>query len=112
MGACKSKIDSKKSTYDEDNKYYYNTVNIKYYEYVFTKNIKNDVIDLLISQLKQYKKTISIVKKYLIFHNFQFVNCKYFRQFQSIIESLSSSVIFIFTSSKKNEFELQVCKFR
>ena len=98
------KINPKYSCYDEEYKYYNNSFNSKYYEYIFTKIIKNDLINMLISKLKQYKRNILTEKKYIIFHNFHFVNSKYYKQFQSLFEYLHDSVVFIFTSNKQNIF--------
>ena len=95
------KIHSKYSVYDENLKYYHNTFYSKYYEFVFTKTVKNDLIVHLINKLKDCKQTLINPKKYIIFHNFHYINEKYYKKFQCIFESLSDSVKFIFTSNKQ-----------
>ena len=97
-------INTKYLIYDDEYKYYYNSFNSKYYEYVFTKTIKNDLIDLVIKKLKQFQNNILNEKRYVIFHNFHFVNSKYYKQFQSLFEKSQKSLIFIFTSNKNNIF--------
>lgn len=97
-------INTKHLIYDEQLKYFHNTSNSKYYEYVFTKSIKNELVDILIKKNKQIKDSIISHKKYIIFHNFHYVSEKYFKQFKNMIENISKSVVFIFTSNKQISF--------
>ena len=95
------KINTKYSVYDESLKYYHNMFYSKYYEFVFTKTVNNNLIVQLINKLKDCKQNVISPKKYIIFHNFHYINEKYYKNFQSIFECLSDSVKFIFTSNKQ-----------
>ena len=97
-------INCKYLVYDEQNKYFYNTFNSKYCEYVFMKTVKSELIDQLLKNLKQYKNNILSHKKYIIFHNFQYIHEKYFKQFKLLFETTFNSFIFIFTSNKQIPF--------
>ena len=92
--------------YNENFKVYINIMNNTINEYVFTKSMKSNVIDYIINnQLEKNQNSLNLEtnKKYVIFHNFDFVNKKYFKQFKILFSKLSDTR-FIFTSVKQVSF--------
>lgn len=97
-------INGENSIYDETFKYYSNCANSNFYEYIFTKNVKADLIHLIFNKLRQSKTNFLSKKRYIIFHNFHFVNKMQYKQFQELFKMLSNSFVFIFTSNKQIHF--------
>lgn len=90
--------------YDENLKYFYNTYNRQIYEYVFTKPLKNELMESITNKLKQYKNNINDESKYIIFHNFHFVQDTFYKQFKYLFNRLCENTSFIFTSNKQISF--------
>jgi len=99
-------INCKQLEFDDNLKYYKNIVNKTIKEYVFSKTIKHNLITDLINELVENNTNslnLLLKKKYIIFHNFHYVNETYFKQFKLLFTKMYNTA-FIFTSNKQIVF--------